>query len=58
MPLTMGVEMVERSNRTKAMKNRRVKGVAGRSIVKVGSELGGEQVEMRERMLFQCRGGE
>ena len=33
MPLTMGVDMVERSNKTKAIKKRRVKGVAGRSIV-------------------------
>ena len=33
MPLTMGVDMVERSNKTKAMKKRSVKGVAGRSIV-------------------------
>ena len=36
MPLTMGVDMVERSNKTKAMKKRSVKGVAGRSIVMVG----------------------
>ena len=35
MPLTMGVDMVERSNKTKATKKRSVKGVAGRSIVMV-----------------------
>ena len=34
MPLTIGVDIVERSNRTKATKKRKVKGVAGRSIVK------------------------
>lgn len=34
MPLTIGVDMVERSSKTKAMKKRMVKGVAGRSIVK------------------------
>ena len=35
MPLTMGVDMVERSSRTKAIKKSSVKGVAGRSIVMV-----------------------
>ena len=34
MPLTIGVDMVERSSRTKATKKRIVNGVAGRSIVK------------------------
>lgn len=34
MPLTIGVDMVERSSRTKATKKRIVSGVAGRSIVK------------------------
>lgn len=32
--LTIGVEIVERSNRTKATKKSTVKGVAGRSIVR------------------------
>ena len=34
MPLTIGVDMVERSKRTKATKKRIVNGVAGRSIAK------------------------
>lgn len=34
MPLTIGVDMVERSNKTKATKKSIVNGVAGRSIVK------------------------
>ena len=34
MPLTIGVDMVERRSSTKATKKRRVSGVAGRSIAK------------------------
>ena len=34
MPLTIGVDMVEMSRRTKATKKSIVNGVAGRSIVK------------------------
>lgn len=33
MPLMMGVEMVERIRRTKAIKKRTVRGVAGRNIM-------------------------
>ncbi len=36
MPLTIGVDIVERSSRTKATKKRIVSGVAGRSIVRSG----------------------
>ena len=60
MPLTMGVDMVERSNKTKAMKKRIVKGVAGRSIVIVVSFLffGGfndDDVEVREDIMSVLR---
>ncbi len=37
-PLTIGVEIVDMSSRTKATKKRTVKGVAGRSIVSVALE--------------------
>ena len=47
MPLTMGVDIVERSSRTKATKKRMVKGVAGRSIVKDDQvDLRGDTVEV------------
>ena len=48
MPFTMGVDMVERSNKTKATKKRSVKGVAGRSIVMVDVlNLSDDEVEVR-----------
>ena len=57
MPLTMGVDMVERSNKTKAMKKRSVKGVAGRSIVMVGGFfflISAMMKLRRERILCRC----
>ena len=47
MPFIIGVDMVERSNRTKARKKRMVNGVAGRSIVRVVLGHGGDEDEVR-----------
>lgn len=47
MPLTIGVDMVERSSRTKATKKRIVNGVAGRSIVNVFFDHSGDGIELR-----------
>ena len=48
--------MVERSKRTKATKKSRVKGVAGRSILKGFVEQSSDQVEVR-RVVLKCSSG-
>lgn len=57
MPLTIGVEMVERSKRTKATKKRTVKGVAGRSIVVStwGDDRQGKRVDLGDNPIGALR---